>query len=79
MIARGASLLSEAGGVELHAGQQQMTRAPLFVTRHPEEAQVLGEWVQQNKWRLQEEVVSKYSRVAKIRTIMPVYDQEVQA
>ena len=76
-VTRGATLLSESGGVTTHAGQQQMTRCPLFITKHPQEAIILGEWVQKNKDRIQEEVVSKHSRVAKIKYIMPIYDQEV--
>ena len=76
-VTRGAALLSECGGVVTHAGEQQMTRAPLFLTRHPSEAVILGNWIQKNKERIQEEVISKFSRVAKIKTIMPIYDQEV--
>lgn len=64
-------------GVQTCAGQQRMTRAPLFKTGSPLQAVALGEWVRQQRQVIQDEVISKYSNHAVLTDITPIYDMEV--
>ena len=76
-VCRGAKAISTSGGVKTWAGQQRMTRSPMFLCGNPLQANALGEWVVKNKARIQEEVVSRFSKRAQLKEIIPAYDLDV--
>ena len=78
-ISKGAHALSRSGGVRTSSAHQRMTRCPAILTASPEEAVALGEWAKTKIADIQEEVVSKISRVAKLKEIMTAYDLEVSS
>ena len=76
-VCRGAKAISMSGGVRTWATQQRMARAPAFYCADPVEAVAMGEWMSENKDRIQE-IVSRFSKRAKLREILPVYDMNVR-
>ena len=76
-VCRGAKAITMSGGVKTWAGQQRMTRAPMFLCGDPVQANTLGEWVVNNRERIQEEVVSRFSKRAQLKEIIPAYDLDV--
>ena len=74
---RGAKAISMSGGVRTWATQQRMARAPAFYCADPVEAVAMGNWMSENKDRIQE-IVSRFSKRAKLREIVPVYDMNVR-
>ena len=76
-VCRGAKAINMSGGVRTWATQQRMARAPAFFCSDPIEAVAMGNWMSDNKERIQE-IVSRYSKRAKLREIIPVYDMNVR-
>ena len=77
-VQRGIGAVNAGSGVISRTGKQLVSRGPCFVTRNATEAQLLGNWVKEQKTALQEEVVSKVSGHAKLVDIIPIYDFEVR-
>ena len=73
---RGATCLSQAGGVETFTGPQTMTRCPLFLCENLKDAYVLGQWIQDSIDDIRE-VIAQHSNHAKLKSVQPVYDEGV--
>ena len=76
-VMRGAMAINAGSGVVSWTGQQHVSRSPMFLTRNPKEAIMLGNWVQKQVPLIQEEVVRKHSGFAMLQSITPIYDMEV--
>lgn len=59
-ITRGAAALTRSGGVFTLASQQQMIRAPSFVTRNVGEAEKLWKWLSSHLEGLRQQVIGNF-------------------
>ena len=76
-VLRGITACNAGSGMITRTGKQLVSRGPCFVTRNATEAQLLGNWIKEQRKVLQDEVVRKVSGHAMLRDIIPVYDFEV--
>ena len=74
---KGALAMNLSGGVTTNATIQRMTRSPMFFCANNEEAVALGDWLENSIERIQREVVSKFSRRAQLKQIVPAFDIDV--
>ena len=80
-ICRGAKAMTLSGGIHTSASQQRMSVAPMFVCETPAQAAKLGDWMENNKDRIQREVItpvtSRKQLTAILKEVMPVTDLDV--
>ena len=81
-ICRGAKALTLSGGARTSATQQRMSVSPMFVCETPEQAVKLGSWMEDNREKIQREVItpltSRKQMTAILKEVMPVTDLNVR-